>query len=569
MKNNFLKRIKTEQTIIYILLFLTGILYYVPRFLMEGIPHYLNEDTYFHLNRVIGLRNVFHSPINYLNFAHNGPMVNIFYPWLTMYPMYLLYRLCGSYVLGYKLFYMSLSVLTIFIAYFVMDRISKNKVSSFIFAIIYTFSAYRFINLFRRAHLGESISMTALLFVLLGLYNISFGDHKSWGSLTVGMALIAYSHNLFLVTTSGIIIFFLLISFWFWNDKTPRLISFAKAAFTAIAFSAASFIPILQYMKTNQLYTPGGSGEGLQDTAYPIWTIIDKSIRNQPVSYAPGFLVAAALVSLIMFYLTNLLKKGTSERNSGIDCFAAAGMIIFLSASNLLPWKFIGDHTPLYIIQFVWRLNAHSTIFILAAFSFYLPRFLRTKKIEAMVSALIILLSLFLHFSAILTLHKEENTRIFEAEISSGDAITFDYAALQAKEYRNLHGYAMDDVLLEGIPVGTDISYSKDGTTYTALINTPSDGKSLLLVDIPVFRYANQICMLNGEPTNTVMSERGGIMLKIPSGEMNQITISCRHTGLTYFSWIFSLAAGILFLCFHIFKPGNNSRKNPFAAVDL
>ena len=77
MKNNFLKRIKTEQTIIYILLFLTGILYYVPRFLMEGIPHYLNEDTYFHLNRVIGLRNVFHSPIHYLNFAHGQYILSL------------------------------------------------------------------------------------------------------------------------------------------------------------------------------------------------------------------------------------------------------------------------------------------------------------------------------------------------------------------------------------------------------------------------------------------------------------------------------------------------------------
>ena len=548
MKNDVLQRIKSKTTIIYILLFITGILYYVPRFLMEGIPHYLNEDTYFHMNRVIGLQNVFHSPINYLNFAHNGPMVNIFYPWLTMYPMYLLYRLCGSYVLGYKLFYMILSVLTIFIAYFVMDRISKNKVSSFIFAIVYTFSAYRFINLFRRAHLGESISMTALLFVLLGLYNISFGDHKNWGALAVGMALIAYSHNLFLVTTSGIVIFFLLISFWFWNDKCSRLISFAKAAFTAIALSAASFIPILQYMKTNQLYTPGGSGEGLQNTAFPLWSIIEKSIRNRPVSYAPGFLVVAALGFLILFYLANILKKGTFEKNTGIDCLAASGFIIFLAASNLLPWKFIGDHTPLYIIQFVWRLNAHSTIFILTAFSFYLPRFLRSAKIEATVSALIIVLSLFLHFSAILTLHKEENTRIFEAEISSGDAITFDYAALQAKEYRNLHGYAMDDVLLEGTPVSADISYSKDGTTYTALINTPSDEKSLLSVDIPVFRYANQIFLLNGEPTDTVMSERGGILFQIPSGEKNTITISCRHTGLTYISWLFSLAAGILFL---------------------
>ncbi len=562
MKRNVWQRIKNGSSIIYLILFLTGLLYYLPRFMMEGIPHYLNEDTYFHLNRVIGLRNVFQSPISYLNFAHNGPMVNIFYPWLTMYPMYLLYRLCGSYVLGYKLFYMILSVLTIFIAFFVMDRISKNKVSAFIFAVVYTYSSYRFINIFRRAHLGESISMTALLFVLLGLYNLTFGDHKQWGALTVGMTLIAYSHNLFLVITSGIVIFFVLISFWFWEEKLLRILSFLKAALMTAALSAASFIPIIQYMRANRLYTPGGSGEGLQSTAFPIPTIITKSLQNQPESYAPGFLVVSALAFLILFYLINILKKGTIERDKGIDCFAVAGVIVFFAASSLLPWKYLGDHTPLYIIQFVWRLNAHSTICILAAFSFYLPGVLHSRKIRGLATALIVLFTLVLHFSAILTLHKEENTRILEAEITSGDAITFDYAALQAKEYRNIHGYAMDDVLLEGIPVSADISYSEDGTTYTALVDTPASAEDFLSVDIPVFRYTNQICLLNGEAAETVMSERGGILLKIPSGERNTISVFCRHTALTYCSWFFSLIAGILFCCFHIIPGYNGRRKN-------
>lgn len=565
MKRSLSQRFKNSSGIIHIILLMLGCLSYAPRFLMQGIPHYINEDTYFHLNRMIGLRNVFRSPINYLNFAHNGPMVNIFYPWLTMYPMYLLYRITGSYVMAYKLFYTGLAILTIFTAYYVMEKISGNKMSAFVFAVTYTYSAYRFINVFRRAHLGESISITGLLLVLLGLYNIAFGDRRKWGSLAIGMAVIAYSHNLFLVTTSGIIGLFVLISLWTWDDRRKRLISLAGAALTALAFSAASIIPILQYLRTDQLYTPGGSGQGLQNTAFSLWMVIRQSLLNRPVSYAPGFLVLAGLLFLGLFYLMGSLKKGPADRNRGIDFFALTGSIVFFAATNLLPWKFLGDHTPLYIIQFVWRLNAHSTIFILAAFSYYLPRVLRSRKSGIAVSAVLVLLSVFLHLSAILTLHKEENTRILEAESASGDAITFDYAAKQAKEYRNLHGYAMDDILADGAPVMAEVTYSADGTVYSASLDLPSADRETMLVDIPVFRYSSQIYTLNGEAAAATMSDRGGVLMEIPAGERAEITVSCPHTGLTIFAWLFSLCVGLVFTgCYFIkprfFKDGNKAR---------
>lgn len=551
--NTVMKKLQDKNRLIVIhgALLVTGFLYYAHRFLMSGIPHYINEDTYFHLNRMIGLRNVFRSPISYLNFAHNGPAVNIFYPWLTMYPMYILYRICGSYVLAYKLFYLLLSILTVYAAFYVMKEISGSLTASFIFSVVYTYSAYRFINVFRRAHLGESISLTALLFVLLGLYNIAFGNRNRWKFLAIGMALIAYSHNLFLATTSAVIGLFLMISVWFWNDRRRRLISFGKAAITAAALSSASIIPILQYLKKDQLYTPGGSGQGLHDTAFPMRMIIEKSLMNQPVSYAPGFLVLAGAVFLILFYSSNFLKKGTVPGNKGIDIFAVLGLIVFFSSSSLLPWKYIGDHTLLYMIQFVWRLNAHSTIFLLAAFSYYVPSLMHSVRVRFIFSAAVLLLSVVLHYSAVLSLHSEENTRIREAEIASGEAITFDYAAKQAKEYRNLHGYAMDDLLVEGVPFSADINYSDDGTIFTVSMDLPVSDKPSLNVDIPVFRYNNQICTLNGIPVTTVISERGGILLGVPSGKNAEISIYSRHTGLTIFSWLFSLSAGILFFCYH------------------
>ncbi|BDP59641.1 hypothetical protein EfmJHP38_05790 [Enterococcus faecium] len=63
----------------------------------------VNQDTYFHLSRIIGLDNVWSSPVNFNNFDHHGTMMNIFYPWLTLYPAFLFYKMMGNLVLSYNI----------------------------------------------------------------------------------------------------------------------------------------------------------------------------------------------------------------------------------------------------------------------------------------------------------------------------------------------------------------------------------------------------------------------------------------------------------------------------------
>ena len=499
-----------------------------------------------HLNRMVGLRNVWESPVSFLNFAHNGPAVNIFYLWLPMYPMYLFSRVTGSYVTAYKLYYLMLTWVTLYLSYFALKKISGSSCGALLFSVMYTFSAYRFTNVFRRAHLGESICMTAMPLVLLGLYNIAFGNKKRWAPLAIGMAVIAYSHNIFLLIASLTIGLFTLISIRFWTERKERFCSLCKAAAPAIMFSLGSFVPMVQYMLSNRLYTPGGSGQGLQDSAFSLIEIIEKSLRNEPVSYAVGFLVLAALLWLIVFYLLRIFRNSGFDRNRAADCFALTGILIFFAATSLLPWKLIGDHTSLYLIQFVWRLNAQPTIYILSAFCLYFPLTLRSSRVKGALTCFIIITACVLHVSALITLHKEENTRIFEKDIASGDAITFDYAPIEEKEYRSIHGYTMDNVFINGAPYPAEITFSDDGTVYTAFIDAPSSGTENLTADIPVFRYNTQICLVNGVKTETFLSERGTTLVELLPGQKNEISIFYKHTTLTYASWLFSLCALLL-----------------------
>ena len=545
--------IRHKERIIVFFLFVMSVLYYLPRFLMTGIPHYFYEDTWFHLNRLAGMGNVWRSPVNFLSFAHHGSLVNIFYPWLTMYPMYLIYKICGDYVLAYKLFYLLLTVITMFIAYYVMLEISESQFGAFIFAVLYTYSGYRFINIFRRAHIGEAVAMTAMLLVLLGLYQISFGNRRRWGALTAGMTLIAYSHHLALMIAAAVCGFYILLSIRLWNNIKDRILSFCKAAGMSLLLSLGLYIPILQYSRTNELFIPGGSGQGLSDSAHSLWEIIVKSLKNDPVSFSVGFWVVISLICLVLFYLRNAAAGCKIRQKKECDCFAVVGMIIFLASTSLLPWKWIGDHTPLYIIQFVWRLNVHSTLFILAAFSFCIPNMIRNDKCRFIFLVLICLLSLGLHYSAILQLHKEEETRILEADITSVPFSVYDYSPIQGKLYRSSHdGYTMgNDVYLDGNEIQAETKISEDGSVITVLLDTPVSDEEHCLADIPVFWYRSQRCLINGAEAESVMSDRGGSMVRIRSGEKNEISFTYHHSFLTHGSRIVSAIAAILFLLFY------------------
>ena len=209
-KNNIQRKI-----IICSILLSLGVLSYSISFFIDGIPHNISQDTVFHINRLLGMGNVWYSPVNFISFNGNGTYVNLLYPWLTMYPMWILYEISHSYVLAYKLYYLLLGIVTIFISYRCMMGIVHDEKSSICFASLYTFSPYRFANVFIRAALGESVAMAVLPLVLLGIYHVYFDDERKWRTLSIGFALLAYTHNLSLLLAGFFTMVLGAVSFYF------------------------------------------------------------------------------------------------------------------------------------------------------------------------------------------------------------------------------------------------------------------------------------------------------------------------------------------------------------------
>ena len=546
--------------VIFLVLLSLGVLSYSTRFFMNGIPHYHNEDTIFHINRLLGLGNVWDSPVNYYSFCGNGTYVNLFYPWLTMYPMWILYKISHSYVLAYKLYYLLLGIATIFISYRCMMGIVHDDLSSICFAALYTFSSYRFANVYIRAALGESVAMTFLPLVLLGIYNIFFDDEKKWRTMSIGFALIAYTHNLSLLLVGFITVTLGVASFYFWDCKKQRVICFVKAVFVAIMLSLAALIPMLHATMTNNIFTPEVDIGRLIRTTDKLSDIINNSISNTLTQHSIGLLVLFALIGFIILIKNDKIKK--TKEYIPACVFAVFGLVILFSASSLFPWGLIGRFSLFRIIQFPWRLYAYSTLLITAAFSIALKY--AKNRIKLLVTIFVCLFGVALMISSVSVLHNmgSETTRITDETIESykvnGDDRK-DYSPETAKNYRDQNGYTLNNYYLDGNKVIPESSISENGTSL--FVNIKCDKKNQI-IDIPVYWFTSLQAKVNGEKTASRMSERGTVLLTLSETGKNTVEIFHTYDKWTYISWTISFVVLIVIIITKyikrpIFRKGN------------
>lgn len=536
--------------IIIIVLILMGAMYYSSRFMMEGIPHYESEDTYFHLNRLISMENVWQSPVNYNAFEGDGSLANIFYPWLTLYPMWILFRITDNYVLSYKLYYLLLSVITILTAYYSLEKITKDKVSGACFAVMYSFSAYRFADIFRRQALGECLALAFLPLLLYGMYKILFDDYKEWKTISIGMTLIAYSHLLSVLMSTLMLGVMLLLSWAFVDNRKERFVSLIKAASVTTVLSLGAVVPVIHYYYSD-IFRPSGSGELASETSYSLKTLITSAIRNETTAHHVGILVIAAFaLGCVMLYNQIRRAELETERLTAIIIFMATGFIFLLATSSILPWYFLGEKTVLGNIQFVWRLNAYPTLLIIAAFSWLLPLSIKEQKIQTILLIIIIAGSATLHCIAIFQLHKDEVHRILEEEIRTSlieyHAPYFDYAPRKAFQYYLENGYTLSDCYIDDRKVESIQEVSKHGTKISFRIHRKKDQN---LMDIPVFFNNISETTVNDSSVIPRMSKRGTFLIDYSGGEEDLVVSVENHYDYTVvISWFVSLIAAIFIL---------------------
>lgn len=521
---------------IFIVYAFVSLLYLFPAFKnMEIFGFY---DTAFHINRALSLESIFSSPINFETFRSYGMQVNNFYPWLTLYPLFLLIKFT-SLAIGYNLFLYIVTLITLFICHYVMYEITKKHVTSSFFAIIYTTSSFRSVEIFLRGAMGELLAMSILPLILLGFIKLYDSKKESWVMLAISMTLLIYTHVLSVAMTMVMIIIALIIQFY--RKKKIEIfliIKLIKAAIVTLLLSLAFIGPMIEqtlYQDLNRPYV-----DILQKRAiYLGKEFLIGSIDSELLSFGIGLTLLICLIILTF----NFKKLGILSKITYI-----MGIISILLCTKIFPW-FALQNTPLNIIQAPWRFMIFSTLFISFSVSLFispqLEKFSYTRR-RNFILLLILAISI-LNYSSVVNMVKEMN---FQGTYSN------EQMENKLEEFENFDyvpiGYKKDQLLLKNHQVTEDgqviyssFSPNKDEITFTF---KSSKGKTIVL---PVFRYKGLTVTVNSK--NATVLKQGGpfVTVKSESG-INKVTIRYSYTFFSKISLFISIITLIVLLFYCI-----------------
>lgn len=521
---------------IFIVYAFVSLLYLFPAFKnMEIFGFY---DTAFHINRALSLESIFSSPINFETFRSYGMQVNNFYPWLTLYPLFLLIKFTNL-AIGYNLFLYIVTLITLFICHYVMYEITKKHVTSSFFAIIYTTSSFRSVEIFLRGAMGELLAMSILPLILLGFIKLYDSKKESWVMLAISMTLLIYTHVLSVAMTMVMIIIALIIQFY--RKKKIGIfliIKLIKAAIVTLLLSLAFIGPMIEqtlYQDLNRPYV-----DILQKRAiYLGKEFLIGSIDSELLSFGIGLTLLICLIILTF----NFKKLGILSKITYI-----MGIISILLCTKIFPW-FALQNTPLNIIQAPWRFMIFSTLFISFSVSLFispqLEKFSYTRR-RNFILLLILAISI-LNYSSVVNMVKEMN---FQGTYSN------EQMENKLEEFENFDyvpiGYKKDQLLLKNHQVTEDgqviyssFSPNKDEITFTF---KSSKGKTIVL---PVFRYKGLTVTVNSK--NATVLKQGGpfVTVKSESG-INKVTIRYSYTFFSKISLFISIITLIVLLFYCI-----------------
>jgi len=351
------KLLSTRYLIIYYILI--SVLTFL--FLSKNGYIYTGADAQFHINRIeeIASNLKIHNFFSFIStFSANrvGIGTNIFYPSLWLYPFALL-RLCTSNPIhAIYTGLMIINFLTCVIAHFTFRSFSGSQSKAFIFTNLYFFSTYRWIDIFNRFDISESIALMLIPLVFWGFYETLFKNQEMWPWLAVGMALLLYAHILsFLIVT-----FFLLLIFLVNISRIQNLASrFIKLIFSAVIFMILTIGFLFTFIKTYitvNIQSPRPFD--FSQTALKLGKLIDSSFSNYVYGNSSQFNLG--LIAIIIGILAILYFKKLSSTYRQITFWII--FCIFLS-TNLFPWLFL-QNTSLAMIQFPWRFFIIANFFI-------------------------------------------------------------------------------------------------------------------------------------------------------------------------------------------------------------
>lgn len=511
-------------------------------------------DLPFHLSRTMSLADVWKTPVNFQYFNHLGIPMALFYPWIFVYPLYLLIQLVGNMASSYYIYCTLVSFVTLLISYYVGHKISGRRLVGVLFSVIYTFALYRQSNVYYRHAVGEFLALMFLPLVILGIYYVLYDDVKRWPILAIGMTGLAYTHELSLLMASMIVFFFLCLVVIRRKFTKGRLIALVKAASLAILLSAGYLLPLIEQQSALKLVPP--VEHVMQVEALNPINMIISSVNNQlgRRNHVLGLVPLILGIVLIYFFATKKIKKTFMWDATLI------GFVCVLMSTTLFPWELL-QKTPLHMIQFPWRFMGMATLLLsLSGVMVLVNQQLLTKKASYLVIAAIVLLNISMMcnymtrgVNPVINPNGQEplteiyNTNQLEDKITDGSHFVGDFDYTPKAAQKSLKKMKKGDVVIKGKTESVKMRYTDEAASCTITVDQQTSAK------LPILGYRGMRVTNNGKLVKWYRTSTGTIGLPLHQGE-NRIRVTMYYTRPAKIAALISIVTLLGTICVWVYR---------------
>lgn len=510
-------------------------------------------DLSFHLSRTMSLSDIWRTPVNFQYFNHLGIPMALFYPWLFVYPLYLLIQFVGNMVSGYYIYCLLVSFVTLLISYYVGHKISGRRLVGILFSVVYTFALYRQSNVYYRHAVGEFLAMMILPLVILGIYYVIYSDTKRWPILAIGMAGLAYTHELSLLMSSVIVFLFLCVALLRHQLTKVRFMALVKAAILAVLLSAGYLLPLIEQQSALKLVPP--IEHVMQAEALDPVNLLMSSVNNQlgRRNYVLGLIPLILCITLVYFFATKKIKQ------SFIWDATLIGFICVWMSTSLFPWELL-QHTPLSMIQFPWRFIGFATLLLSLSGILVLVNYqYLTKKVAYFLIPIIVLLnaSMMCNYlipgaKTVMGAQKQALTETYNAQqlkkkLTNGSHFVGDFDYTPKAAQKSLNKLKKGPVLVSGQSETVKMHYTDEAASCTIKVNQKTMAK------LPILGYKGMRVTNNGKVVNWRRTQEGTIGLLLHEGD-NYIRVTMYYTRLAKVSVGISLLTLIGMILMWIYR---------------
>ena len=290
-------------------------------------------------------------------------------------------------LISYKIFLLLIIFFSMISVSFCIKKMTSSSFLSFLSGIACIMSSYFFTDLYIRAEPGELLSFVFVPLVILGLYNISFGNEKEGYYFTIGLIGLLYGHILSCLLTALMVVVFFFINLKVFLYNKERLKYLFIYGLFSLGITSFFWVPMFEQFFSNTFgisnYVDINISRGAVNPLFSFFEFF-YGVNQYEKWIPPG--IGAYFYSFLIFCI---LKNSYFKNNQIGNQFIFLGMFFWFLSTTLAPWDIL--NSILSIMEFPWRFYLFSTVFLEFGFNliFYKSAVDENDKIKILLITIV------------------------------------------------------------------------------------------------------------------------------------------------------------------------------------